>query len=57
MNSKEKKTGNEKKSTERYLEKLKKKITSQPVLFYPEEKENLKVETNTLGHAIRGVVS
>ena len=39
------------------FEELKKKITSQPVLFLPKREGKFRVETNALGHAIGGVLS
>jgi len=39
------------------FEKLKDKITSQPILTLPKRKEKFKVETDTSGHAIEGVLS
>jgi len=42
---------------QRVFEKLKKKITSQPVLALPRRKGKFRVETDAPGHAIRGVLS
>jgi len=39
------------------FEELKKKITSQPVLVLPRREGKFRVETDTLGHAIGGVLS
>ena len=39
------------------FEELKDKITSQPVFFLLKREEKFRVETNTLGHIIRGVLS
>jgi len=39
------------------FEKLKKKITSQPVLSLPKREGKFRVEIDTLGHAIEGVLS
>ena len=39
------------------FEELKEKITSQPVLSLPRREEKLRVETDTSGHAIGGVLS
>ena len=39
------------------FDKLKDKITSQPVLSLLKRKEKFRVETYTLGHAIGGVLS
>ena len=39
------------------FKELKEKITSQPVLALPRRKGKFRVETDTLGHAIGGVLS
>jgi len=39
------------------FEELKEKITSQPVLSLPKREGKFRVETDTSGHAIRGVLS
>ena len=39
------------------FEELKEKITSQPVLSLPRRKGKFRVETDTSGHAIGGVLS
>jgi len=39
------------------FEELKEKITSQPVLSLPRREGKFRVETDTSGHAIRGVLS
>jgi len=39
------------------FDKLKKKITSQPVLSLPRREEKFRVETGASGHAIGGVLS
>jgi len=39
------------------FEELKEKITNQPALSLPRRKEKFRVETDTLGHAIGGVLS
>jgi len=38
------------------FEKLKEKITSQPVLSLPRREEKFRVETDVSGHAIGGVL-
>ena len=45
------------KEYQKAFEKLKEKITSQLVLFLPKREGKFRVETNTLGHAIEGVLS
>ena len=42
---------------QRVFEELKDKITSQLVLALPKREEKLRVETNTSGHTIGGVLS
>jgi len=39
------------------FDKLKDKITSQPVLSLPKREEKFRVEIDASGHAIRGVLS
>ena len=39
------------------FEELKRKITSQPVLFLPKREEKLRIEMNASGHAIGRVLS
>ena len=39
------------------FQELKNKITIQPVLVFPKRDEKFRVETNTSGYAIRGVLS
>jgi len=42
---------------QRAFEELKEKITSQPVLSLSRRERKFRVKTDTLGHAIRGVLS
>jgi len=42
---------------QRAFDELKDKITSQPVLTFPKREGKFQVETNTLEHAIGGVLS
>ena len=39
------------------FKELKNKITSQPVLALPKREEKFRMNTDTSGHAIRGVLS
>ena len=57
MNSKARRNGNGKKNIKNTFEELKEKITSQPVLSLPRREEKFRVETDTSGHAIGGVLS
>ena len=41
---------------QKVFEELKEKITSQPVLFLPKREGKFRVKTDTLGHAIGGVL-
>ena len=50
-----KKWKQEKKHQEAFKE-LKKKITSQPILTFLKRGRKFQVKTNTLGHAIEGVL-
>jgi len=43
--------------TSKAFEELKEKITSQPVLSLPRREGKFRVEIDTLGHAIGGVLS
>jgi len=45
------------KEHQKAFEELKNKITSQPVLSLPKREGKFRVETDTSGHAIRGVLS
>ena len=54
---KEKKEWTWNKEHQKAFEELKNKITSQPVLSLPKREGKFRVETDTSGHAIRGVLS
>jgi len=56
MNSRERKNGNGIMNTKTFKE-LKDKIIIQPVIVLPKRDEKFRVETNTSGYAVRGVLS